>query len=58
MEDNILETNYFSYTFEKTKMHDNIKNKYCHDNNIKLIRIPYWKMKEIEKILGNELGLT
>ena len=29
-------------TFEITKKHDEIKNKYCADNNIKLIRIPYF----------------
>jgi len=28
---------------------DNIKNKYCQDNNIKLIRIPYWDKDKINK---------
>ena len=32
----------------KTVHHDNIKNKYCHDNNIQLIRIPYWDLENIE----------
>lgn len=29
-------------TFEITKKHDEIKNAYCQEKNIKLIRIPYW----------------
>jgi hypothetical protein len=32
---------------------DNIKNKYCFDNNIKIIRIPYWDYSKIENILNN-----
>lgn len=30
---------------------DDIKNKYCLDNNINIIRIPYWEIDNIEKIL-------
>lgn len=30
--------------FEKTKINDSIKNKWCKDNNIPLIRIPYTKL--------------
>ena len=41
--------------FEQTKRHDKIKNKYCHDNSITLIRIPYTKFKNIEHILRNAL---
>ena len=41
----------------KTVYHDNIKNKYCHDNNIQLIRIPYWDLENIEQILNDQLGL-
>src|SRR5574344_2296875 len=33
---------------------DEIKNEYCYQNNIKLIRIPYWNKDEIPIIL-NEL---
>lgn len=33
------------YHTEKVTLHDNMKNKYCHDNNIKLLRIPYWWLK-------------
>lgn len=31
---------------------DKIKNKYCKDNNIELLRIPYWKFNSIEKLLS------
>ncbi len=34
---------------------DQIKTKYCIENNIKLIRIPYFDFKNIEKILEKEL---
>lgn len=34
---------------------DNIKTKYCEENNISLLRIPYWRFDEIEYILENEL---
>ena len=37
--------------------HDNIKTQYCLDNNIKLIRIPYWEFDNIENILKQELNL-
>ena len=36
---------------------DNIKTQYCKDNNIKLIRIPYWNFDKIEEILIKELDL-
>ena len=35
--------------------HDKIKNQYCIDNNIPLIRIPYWEYDSIEYILKNVL---
>lgn len=37
------------------KLRDEIKDKYCNENNIKLIRIPYWEKDNIELILENEL---
>lgn len=43
--------------FEKTQIHDQIKNKYCDDNNIKLIRIPYWDGNNMEEIIIRELKL-
>lgn len=35
--------------FEKVKYRDSIKNKYCQNNNIKLIRIPYFDFDKIDK---------
>lgn len=43
--------------YEMTKKHDTIKNKYCEDNNINILRIPYWDGNRIEKILAKELNL-
>lgn len=42
--------------FEKTKNRDKEKNKYCKDNNIKLLRIPYWEFDNIENILEQTLS--
>ena len=50
-------TNYFTYSFEDTKRHDEIKNNYCKANGIRLIRIPYWNIDKIEQILDKELIL-
>ncbi len=41
--------------FAKVQKSDQIKNDYCKQNNIKLIRIPYTKLKQIPKILTNEI---
>ena len=43
--------------FERTQYRDNIKNKYCLENGINLIRIPYWDYKNIEKILDEKLTI-
>ena len=43
--------------FKQTQKKDNIKTQYCLDNNIKLIRIPYWEFNNIENILKQELNL-
>ena len=40
------------------KVRDTIKNIYCKNNNIKLIRIPYWYLDDIETILINELNIN
>jgi len=48
------------FTEDKVKeiqYRDNIKNQYCKDNNIKLIRIPYTEFDNIEEILTKELNL-
>jgi len=41
--------------FKDIQSSDKIKNKYCNENNISLIRIPYWNLKNIETILTKEL---
>lgn len=41
--------------YKSTVMRDKIKNRYCKENNIKLIRIPYWKIDKINELLNNEL---
>jgi len=38
-----------------TKRKDNIKNKYCEENSILLLRIPYTKRKNIEEIISEWL---
>lgn len=44
--------------FVDTKIRDTIKNIYCKNNNIKLIRIPYWEFNNIESILNNEFKVN
>ena len=45
--------------FKKIQIYDEIKNKYCKDNGIKMIRIPYTiKFDDILLLLKNELGIT
>lgn len=39
----------------KTQKRDEIKNQYCKENNINLLRIPYWETKNIETIINNYL---
>ena len=43
--------------YEIRKLHDNIKTSYCINNNIKLIRIPYWDYCNICEIILKELNL-
>jgi predicted Zn-ribbon and HTH transcriptional regulator len=38
--------------FIQTRINDEIKNEYCKNNNIELLRIPYWEFDNIEKILS------
>lgn len=42
--------------FVEGKIRDTIKDIYCKNNNIKLIRIPYYDLNEIEKILNKMLN--
>lgn len=41
--------------FQQCQIRDDIKNNYCREHNIKLLRIPYWEFDNIEKILRNNL---
>lgn len=41
--------------FKRTKYHDSIKNQYCKNNKIPLLRIPYWEFDNIEKMLNEWL---
>lgn len=43
--------------FKYIQINDSIKNEYCRYNEIKLIRIPYYELNNIEKILGVDYGL-
>ena len=42
---------------EITVKHDEIKNQYCKDNDINLLRIPYWEGSNIENIISTQLNL-
>ena len=42
----------------KKKNYEEVKNIYCRNNNIGLLRIPYFKFDEIENILVNKLKLS
>ena len=42
-------------TFELTQKHDQMKTQYCIDNNIELLRIPYWSENHIEEIIQEKL---
>jgi len=47
----------FGNTLSQIKKHDKIKNKYCKDNSINIIRIPYWELEDnvVEWTLDNEI---
>ena len=44
--------------FWETVVHDAIKNSYCEDNNIDILRIPFWDNKNIEKLIKNKLNIN
>lgn len=50
------EQNFFSHSLTENKNNDKIKNEYCKNNNIPLVRIPYWERDNItlEMLLGKE----
>lgn len=39
-----------------TQKRDKIKNRFCEENNINLLRIPYYELDNIDKILDREFG--
>lgn len=45
----------FSTSLQYTQRHDEIKNRYCKEHNIDLLRIPYYKYDKISNILDNKL---
>lgn len=50
------EQKYFTHSLIETKNNDVIKNKYAKDNNIPLVRIPYWERDKmtLDMLLGEE----
>jgi hypothetical protein len=46
---------YFANDLEEIQRRDTIKTKYAEDNNIPLVRIPYWDYDNIETILEGTL---
>lgn len=40
---------------QRQKRYDSLKDQYCNNHNIKLLRIPYWEFDNIEKILEENL---
>lgn len=43
-------------SFEKTKLHDKIKDDFCVQNNIPLIRIPYWEKDNLKEYIVKKLS--
>jgi hypothetical protein len=54
---NLKNSRFSDEDIDKVKFRDSIKTQYCINNNIKLIRIPFWEFKNIEEILMRELNL-
>ena len=46
---------YDEHDFEGQKRRDKLKDDYCSEHNIDLLRIPYWKFNNIEEIIKNKL---
>lgn len=44
--------------FIKRQQKDNEKNIYCENNNIDILRIPYWEFNNITKIIKNKLKIN
>ena len=43
-------------TLEETKKKDGIKDRFCNEHGICLIRIPYWEIQNISNILGKNIN--
>ncbi len=41
----------------KTQKHDQIKTNYCNQNNIELLRIPYWEQENLENMIKNKINM-
>ena len=39
--------------YKTTKINDGIKDDYCKQNNINIVRIPYWKINKLEQFIKN-----
>lgn len=46
------------FCHEQTVLHDQIKNTYCKNNNIDILRIPYYERNDIDNILNNFLTIN
>jgi very-short-patch-repair endonuclease len=42
-------------SFQNVRINDKLKDEYCKSNNIRLIRIPYTSIKNINSILNKEI---
>lgn len=42
-------------SFDITQRHDQLKNDYCKENSLELLRIPYWEYDNIEMIIKQKL---
>jgi very-short-patch-repair endonuclease len=47
-----MEINGIPNDYEQQQTNDRIKDKYCEDNGIRIVRIPYWEKENIEAILS------
>ena len=48
--------NWAEEQFKKNKFHDELKNQYCLEHNISLLRIPYFEYENIANILNEKLA--
>ena len=45
-------TTFFHHSQEMTPIHDKMKNEYCKNKGIELLRIPYWNINKVDEILS------